>query len=106
MGYRVILATSADRDLEQIVRFLAQKNSAAAERLGHALLDDALSLTHLPNRGVAVRDRPGYRRILHRPWFLIYYRIDEAQRTVDIVRIWDGRQNPAGFSLPAQWKHS
>lgn len=100
MGYKVILAARANADLETIVRFLAQKNPAAAERLGHALLDEALSLTHLPNRGVAVRERPGYRRILHRPWFLIYYRIDEAKRLIEIARIWDGRQNPAIFRLP------
>lgn len=101
MGYHVILAAQADRDLEQIVRFLAQKNPPAAERLGHALLDAALSLGHLPNRGVAVRDRPGYRRILHRSWFLVYYRIDEANRLIEVARIWDARQNPADFSLPA-----
>lgn len=100
MGYRVVLAAQADRDLEQIVRFLAQKNQAAAERLGYALLDDALSLTHLPGRGVAVRGRPGYRRILHRPWFLLYYRIDEEQHLIEIARIWDARQNPADFALP------
>jgi plasmid stabilization system protein ParE len=100
MGYRVILAAQADRDLEQIVRFLAQKNQAAAERLGHGLLDDALSLTHLPGRGLAVRGRPGYRRILHRPWFLLYYRVDEEQRLIEIARIWDARQNPADFALP------
>jgi plasmid stabilization system protein ParE len=40
MDYRVIFAASADRDLEQIVRFIARKNPAVAERLGHALLDD------------------------------------------------------------------
>jgi plasmid stabilization system protein ParE len=58
-----------------------------------------MSLTHLPARGVAVRDRPGYRRLLHRPWFLIYYRVDEANRLIEIARIWDGRQNPAGLHL-------
>lgn len=99
MGYRVILSAQADRDLEQCVRFLAQKNPSAAERLGHALLDEALALGHLPGRGLAVRERPGYRRILHRPWFLIYYRIDETQRLIEVARIWDARQNPAGFSL-------
>lgn len=100
MGYHVILSAQADRDLEQIVRFLAQKNPAAAEQLGHALLDDALSLTNFPRRGTPVHERGGYRRIVHQPWFLIYYRIDEAQRTIDVARIWDARQNPAIFSLP------
>jgi len=36
MDYRVVLAAQADRDLEQIVHFLARKNPAAAERLGYA----------------------------------------------------------------------
>ncbi len=83
MGWHVVFAAQADRDLEQIVRFLAQKSPLAAERLGYALIDDALSLTHLPRRGVAVRDRPGYRRLLHRPWFHLYYRIDEPQRIIE-----------------------
>lgn len=100
MGCKVVLAARANADLEMIVRFLAQKNPAAAERLGHALIDEALSLARLPHRGVAVRERPGYRRILRRPWFLIYYRIDESKRLIEIARIWDGRQNPISFRLP------
>jgi len=99
MGYRVILSAQADRDLEQIVRFLAQKNPAAAERLGYALIEEALSLAHLPRRGGAVRSRPGYRRLVHRPWFLIFYRIDEARQLVEVARIWDARQDPALFTL-------
>ena len=99
MDYRVTFAAQADRDLEAIVRFLAQKNPNAAERLGHALLDDALSLTDLPFRGVAVHERTGYRRILHRPWFLIFYRIDEDRRLVEVARIWDARQDPDTFHL-------
>lgn len=99
MDYRVILTTRADRDLEEIVRFLAGRNPAVARRLGHALLDDALSLTRLPHRGVAVPERRDYRRILHRPWFLIFYRVNESARLIEVVRIWDARQDPAGFTL-------
>jgi plasmid stabilization system protein ParE len=99
MDYRVTFAAHADRDLEKIVRFLAQKNPAAAERLGYALVDDALSLANMPNRGLAVQERPRYRRILHRPWFLIFYRIDEARRIVEIARVWDARQDPDAFRL-------
>lgn len=99
MGYRVVFAAQADRDLEAVVRFLAQKNPAAAERLGYALVDDALTLANLPRRGSPVSIRPGYRRIFHRPWFLIFYRIDEAQQLVEVARIWDARQDPAEFAL-------
>jgi plasmid stabilization system protein ParE len=99
MGCRVIFAARAERDLEDVVRFLAQKDQAAAERLGYALVDDALSLAHLPGRGMAVRGRPGLRRIVHRPWFVIFYRADQTRQLVEIVRIWDARQDPATFSL-------
>jgi plasmid stabilization system protein ParE len=63
VGYQVTFAAQADRDLGSVVRFLAQKNPVAAERLGYALVDHAHSLANLPYRGFAVRKRPGYRRI-------------------------------------------
>ncbi len=97
MVYRVILSAQAVRDLEQIVRFLARRNPSAAEKLGNALLDDALTLAHLPNRGGLLRDRPNYRRIVHPPWFVIIYRVKEANRQVEVARIWDARQNPASL---------
>ncbi|HXN45170.1 MAG TPA: type II toxin-antitoxin system RelE/ParE family toxin, partial [Bryobacteraceae bacterium] len=59
----------------------------------------ALSLSSLPRRGVAFQQRPEYRRILHRPWYLIFYRIDETRRLVEVARIWDARQDPDTFRL-------
>ena len=99
MGYHVILAAQADRDLEQIVRFLARRNVAAAERLGHALLDEAFA------HSAATARRAGHRADELPAYFassvvLIYDRIDEAQRSIDVARIWDVRPNPGGFSLP------
>ena len=95
MGFEVILSAQAGRDLESIVRFLAQRNPAAAERLGNALIDDALSLADFPLRGGLLRERPGFRRIVYRPWFVILYRVDETRALVEIVRFWDARQDPA-----------
>jgi plasmid stabilization system protein ParE len=51
MDLKVTFAAQAERDLFAIVSFLAQKNPAAALRLGDALLDTALSLAQMPNRG-------------------------------------------------------
>lgn len=99
MGYPVVFSAQSNRDLGQIVRFLAQKNPAAAERLGHALVDRALFVGTMPHMGTPVHERSSVRRVIHRPWFLIYYRVDEAVRMVEIIRIWDARQNPADFSL-------
>ena len=99
MGWRVGLNESAEVDLGNVVAFLAQRNPASAERLGLKLVETLFSLAEFPHRGVVVHGRPGYRRILHRPWFLVFYRIDEPGQTVEIVRIWDARQDPAMFAL-------
>ena len=82
-----------------MVSFLAEKNPEAAERLGNELLDAALALTLFPRRGVPVRRRPGLRKLSHR-YCLIYYQVNEATQWVEVVRIWDGRQDPTALKLP------
>lgn len=99
MGYKVIFSAQSNRDLGRVVGFLAQKNPAAAERLGHAVVNHALSLGTMPHVGKLVRERPGMRRVPHLPWFLIYYRADDVRQVVEIARVWDGRQNPSALNL-------
>ena len=99
MGYQVGLTEEAQADLGAVVRFLAQQSPEAAERIGHELLDAALTLTVFPRRGAPVRRRPGLRKLTHRH-YLIFYQVNEAASWVDVVRIWDGRQNPAILHLP------
>ena len=99
MVWRVVLNERADIDLEHVVSFLAQRSPVAAERLGLKLVNTIFSLQDMPFRGVAVRERPGYRRLLHQPGFLIFYRINESQQSIEIVRIWDARQDPSAFKL-------
>ncbi len=88
-------------DLGGIVRFFADKNPEAAERIGHEVLDTALTLTLFPRRGVAVRRRPGIRKLAHHH-FLIFYQINEATQIVEVVRIWDGRRNPTDLNLDSR----
>ena len=99
MGWRVSLTEQADHDKEDAVAFLAAKNQAAAERLGLDLVDSIFRLADFPLQGMPIRGRPGYRRILHRPWHLNFYRVDAASQIVEIVRIWDGRRNPSDLKL-------
>jgi plasmid stabilization system protein ParE len=98
MGYKVGLSELARDDLDAVVRFLAEKSPEAALRVGNELLDAALSLAILPRRGAPVRRRPGMRKLSHR-YYLIFYQVNEAQQWVEIVRIWDGRQDPATLQL-------
>lgn len=90
---------SADRDLERVVAFLARKNPAAAERIGLEIVAVIFSLDTLPARGNPVKNRPGLRKVVHR-YYVVVFRLHEAARLVEIVRVWDGRQDPAGLELP------
>ena len=99
MGYQVGLTEEAQADLGAVVRFIAEKSPEAAERIGHELLDAALALTVFPRRGAAVRRRPGLRKLAHRH-YLIFYQVNDATQWVEVVRIWDGRKDPAALRLP------
>jgi len=98
MDYKVILSRRALADLEQIVRYIAASDPAAAGRLGTRLLDQAETLCRLPHRGGPVRRRPGVRKLVLRP-YLIFYRVDDAARRVDVLRFWHGAQDPRRLRL-------
>ena len=98
MDYKVILSPLALADLEQIVRYIARHDPPVAGRLGTRLLDQAETLCDLPHRGGPVRRRPGVRKLVLRP-YLIFYRVDDAARRVDVLRFWHGAQDPRRLRL-------
>jgi toxin ParE1/3/4 len=91
MGWQVIIAPSAQSDLADIVRYIAQHNSAAAARLGYELITRAESLTQFPEIGRTVPEfrRPDLREIICRSYRIIYRLKREGQR-IEIVRFWHG----------------
>ncbi len=99
MGWRVALTDKASGDLEAIVAFLARVSPEAAERIGLELVEVIFSLDQLPQRGYPVKIRPSLRKLSHR-YYLIYYQVNEAAQCVQVVRIWDGRQDPTALNLP------
>ena len=98
MDFKVILQPLALDDLEAIVRHIAEKDVQAAKRLGMALLDRAEALAQFPERGGNVRRRPGVKKLVRTP-YLIFYRVDNVRRCVDVLRFWHGAQNPRGLQL-------
>ena len=98
MGYGVEFSDLAEKDLERAVRFLARKSPEAGIRIGDELVNVALSLSNLPHRGSPVKNRKGIRKVPHRH-YLLFYRIDEARKCVQIVRIWDNRRDPEALRL-------
>jgi plasmid stabilization system protein ParE len=96
--WRVALSEQAELDLERVTAFLAVKSVEAAERIGLEIVGVIFSLEELPARGAPVRSRPGLHKVVHRH-YLVIYRLDEFARCVEIVRVWDGRLDPAGLRL-------
>jgi len=91
MDFKVFLSNEALSDLERIVAYIALHNAVAAERTGNQLLDTALSLEVFPSRGRMVPEyrRPELREIIFRSYRIIY-RVNDADKSVEIVRFWHG----------------
>ena len=98
MDYKVILSPLALEDLEQICRYVAEDDPSAAQRVGMRLLDQAETLCRLPYRGATVRRRPDVRKVLLRP-YLIFYRVDDEQGCIQVLRFWHGAQDPRSLRL-------
>ena len=98
MDFKVIYQPLALHDLKSIVRHVAEEDLQAAYRLGMSLLDQAESLAQFPERGGNVRRRPGVKKLVRAP-YLIFYRVDNARRCVDVLRFWHGAQNPQSLQL-------
>ena len=49
-------------------------------------------------RGGNVRRRPGVKKLVRTP-YLIFYRVDDTRRCVDVLRFWHGAQDPRGLQL-------
>lgn len=89
MDCKVILSPRAIQDLAEIVRYISFDNPKAAEQLGYALIDTALSLSNLPERGRFVPEFGDgqTREILHGPYRIIY-RFNQDQKSIWVSRFW------------------
>lgn len=93
MAYRLIYTKPAARDLEEIVRYIAQDSPKAAQDVGLALVELAESLPPFPLLGPLLRNRPGVRKLVHAP-YVVLYRVDDARQQVRIQRFWHAKRNP------------
>jgi plasmid stabilization system protein ParE len=94
MGCKIIFAPQALEQLEQIVRFIAQHDPAAAERFGNYLVYRAELLADFPELGTSYRKRTNVRRVLCKPYF-IYYRVRRDERVIEIMDYWhSARREP------------
>ncbi len=87
MGWSVVLARRAERDLEEIVRYISRDNPATADRFGQALHARTQMLGAMPQLGTPVRGKPHVRALLHEAYYIVYHWNPTAERVV-VLRFW------------------
>ncbi len=89
MGWKIIIAPSAQADLADIVRYVARHNSDAAARLGYELITHAENIANFPEIGRIVPEfqQPNLREMICRSYRIIY-RLRGNEQRIDIVRFW------------------
>ncbi|MDO8586394.1 MAG: type II toxin-antitoxin system RelE/ParE family toxin [Armatimonadota bacterium] len=92
MDYKVDFKDPFLEDLERIVREIAAVNAEAARRLGDTIVTAGEALAFFPERHPRVRQRPNLRRYIVARHYKVFYRIQHAMKTVEILRCWDGRR--------------
>ena len=96
MLYEVSLTKDAERDLEEIYRYIAEHDSpASADNVLYRLVEPTEALRTSPDRGYYVTELRSlgiseYRQILFKPYRLIY-RVHSKQVIVYVVT--DGRRD-------------
>jgi plasmid stabilization system protein ParE len=85
--HKVIFAPQSTRDIEKIVRYIARHGGEqVAVRFGTELVEKAMTLSSLPERGRVVPEVGApFREIIFRSYRIVY-RIQD--RSVEIVRFW------------------
>ena len=93
--YNIIWADIAEKDLKNIIEYIADDSPINALKVFKKIKEKASSLYSFPDRGRLVpelRDQGilQYRELIHSPWRIIY-RISE--NTVYVLSILDARRN-------------
>jgi plasmid stabilization system protein ParE len=99
VDYRLLYSQKSLNDLGEILGHIAEEDAEAASRFGTSLLDHIDLLSRFPRLGAIIRKRSWVRKLLHRP-FLVYYRVDEDRRLIEILHVRHGaRKQPSSAEL-------
>src|SRR5215831_18818741 len=86
MAWQIIFSARGRSDLEQIIRYIARDDPAAAERFGAKLIEQAERLGNAPDMGPRLAQKPN-NRFFPVGSYLIIYRPDAERRVVRIFAI-------------------
>jgi plasmid stabilization system protein ParE len=87
VDFQVRISDPALADFEAIIEYSWTNFPATAERFGNAILNHVDLLKSFPYIGSPVSGHPGVRQVVHTP-ILIYYRVRENSKLVEILHFW------------------
>ena len=91
-NYRVEVSEPAEKDLRDIIRYIASQLSApvSAIKMMNIIEDALMSLAHIPQKCPTVSDERlasmGYRKLLVKN-YIAFFSIDEKEKVVNVERI-------------------
>ncbi|WP_269539732.1 type II toxin-antitoxin system RelE/ParE family toxin [Cerasicoccus fimbriatus] len=93
MAFKVIVAPSARQDLSLIIEYIAQRDPAAAERIGLSIISTIKRIGEFPRIGRIVPEFgwDTIREIVFKNYRLIY-RIKDEEMKIEVVRIWHAKR--------------
>ena len=98
MDYRLVYTQKALNDLAEIIGHIAENDAQAASRFGSSLVAHTQLVARFPRMGGLIRKRPLIRKLLHSP-FLVYYRVRETNREIEVLHIRHGARKPPKSEL-------
>ncbi len=98
MDFRFKIASQAKRDIKSIWRYIARDNASNATAFCDELFLVAESLKSFPLRHGSFVKRPNIRKVAYEA-YLIFYKIDEENQTVEILRFWHSARDQGRLRL-------
>lgn len=96
MDYRILFTQRSLDDLAAIIGHIAEDDDQAASKFGNSLLDHVELLCRFPSMGGRVRKRSRVRKLQHSP-VVVYYRVREDKRLVEVLHFRHGARKPPKF---------
>jgi large subunit ribosomal protein L33 len=98
MGFRLKITLQARRDFSQIAHRIGRDNPQAAQDFGVRLLQRTESLTTFPYRHGVWAQEPHIRKVTFKP-YVIFYKIHDDEKIVEILRFWHGARDQRRLRL-------
>ncbi len=96
MEFEVVWTDRAVSSLQEVHSYLAQFNSAAADRISSAIIERVELLKTVPKIGAYYpRGSPGPYRVIVVEKYRVFYRVIEEKSRIEVLLVWHGsRQEP------------